>query len=243
MSSAPGHDKVTSAQLVKVVALDGPAGSGKSTVARSVARALGWRFVDTGATYRAATVAVLRAGADVGDPVAVLQVARSAHIELSTDPDANVVLLDGEDITSEIRSAKVSATVSAVSAVPQVRQLLIEVQRAAMGTAGAVVEGRDIATVVAPHAAVKVFLDADPEVRARRRAGEVTQSTVEAEAIEAAVALALRTRDLLDNQTNKLEASDGAVHVDTTLLSIDQVTEVVVRLALAAGVAIRPVDL
>ncbi len=232
-----GEIPVTVADLVKVVALDGPAGSGKSTVARRVASALGWRFVDTGATYRAVTLAVLRSGGLSGDPMAVLRAARQARIEMSTDPDEGFVRLDGEDVSLAIRSTEVSGHVSAVSAVPEVRQLLIELQRRAMGTTGAVVEGRDIATVVAPFAAVKVYLDADPAVRARRRAGEVTTPTVSTGELEATVAAALRRRDALDNQTNRLEPSDGAVHIDTTKLSIDQVTDVIVGMARAAGVA------
>lgn len=222
--------------LVRVVALDGPAGSGKTTVARSTARRLGWRFVDTGATYRAVTAAVLRAGVDPADPDGVLAVARRAVVDLSTDPDAAWVRLDGEDVTAEIRSPEVTAAVSAVSSVPAVRSLLIDVQRAAMGLDGSVVEGRDIATVVAPHAAVKVFLDADPDVRARRRAGEqaVAHGSDPAE-VEAAVAAALARRDALDSRTNALEASDGAVHLDTTHLSLEQVVDAVVRLAELAG--------
>ncbi|MFN2536557.1 MAG: (d)CMP kinase, partial [Mycobacteriales bacterium] len=164
--------------LVRVVALDGPAGSGKSTVARLTARRLGWRFVDTGASYRAVTLAVLRAGADPQDGTQCLQVAQSARVELRTDPDETGVLLDGEDVSQAIREPEVTAAVSAVSSHPEVRARLVALQRAAMGTEGAVVEGRDIATVVAPRAALKVYLDARPEVRAARRARETGQESV-----------------------------------------------------------------
>lgn len=222
----------------RVVALDGPAGSGKSTVARQTALALGWRFVDTGATYRAATLAALRAGV-TGDPDAVARVAQAADISLSTDPRESWVRLDGEDVTTQIRSEEVTAAVSAVSAVPAVRRHLIEVQRAAMGDRGAVVEGRDIATVVAPRAAVKVYLDASPEERARRRAGETAAVARDEDpgALHRAVEAALRQRDALDSKTNRLQASDGAVHLDTTELSLHQVVEAVVELARAAGLA------
>jgi cytidylate kinase len=234
--SAGGSVAPTPAELVRVVALDGPAGSGKTTVAQRVAAVLGWRFVDTGATYRAVTLAVLRAEVDLDDSTAVASAAADARVELRTDPAASGVLLDGEDVSSQIRTAQVTAHVSAVSALPAVRQRLVELQRRAMGTAGAVVEGRDIATVVAPQAGVKVYLDARPDVRARRRAGEVTP---EAEAVpgevERAVAHALATRDALDHQTNKLEASDGALHLDTSDLSLDQVVDAVVRLVMGAG--------
>lgn len=225
-------------ELTRVVALDGPAGSGKSTVARAVARQLGWRFVDTGATYRAITLAVLRAEADLSDADAVLDVARSVRIELSTDPDEAFVRLDGEDVTAEVRSDEVTSQVSAVSALPPVRELLIELQRRAMGTAGAVVEGRDIATVVAPQAAVKVYLDASPEVRAQRRAAELDQvpaSPGQAAERIAAVAQSIAVRDRKDNQTTQLASSDGAVHLETSDLSIDQVVAEIVQMVAAAG--------
>ena len=167
MTSPPGR---------LVVALDGPSGSGKSTAAKGVARALGWRYVDTGATYRAATLAVLRAGTDLGDPAAIAarvdQVLAADQLRLSTDPDAPTVRLGDDDVSEQIRSAEVTASVSAVSAVPAVRAGLVALQRRLMGTDGAVAEGRDIGSVVAPDAAVKVYLDADQAVRAQRRAAE-----------------------------------------------------------------------
>jgi cytidylate kinase len=237
-------------QLTKVVALDGPAGSGKSTVSRLVAQALGWRFVDTGASYRAVTLAVLRAGVDPEDPAAVAAAAAGARVVLVTDPAAPRVLLDGDDVTSEIRSGPVTAHVSAVSAVPAVRQRLIDLQRAAMGVDGAVVEGRDIATVVAPEAAVKVYLDARPDVRAARRAGEgsaavASPATPAASgpasrseldpAVVAAVAQDLSRRDSRDHKTNPLVVSEGALHLDTSDLSLAEVVEAVVELVRAAG--------
>ncbi|MGB8651544.1 MAG: (d)CMP kinase [Mycobacteriales bacterium] len=227
-------------QLTHVVALDGPAGSGKSTVSRLVAARLGWRFVDTGATYRALTLAALRAGADVTDPVAVERAVADAEVVLSTDPAVPTVRLDGEDVSQAIRGAEVTAAVSAVSAHPNVRARLVTLQRQAMGTAGAVVEGRDIATVVAPRALVKVYLDARPDVRARRRAGDhhagvAVQGISEAE-VSARVARDLARRDGLDSQTNRLEVSDGAVHLDTSDLSLDQVVDLIVEMTRAAVV-------
>lgn len=217
--AAPAPDALT-----RVVALDGPAGTGKSSVARGVARRLGWKFVDTGATYRAATLAVLTEGVDPHDPEAVLAVVGPARIALVTDPGAPAVLLNGLDVSADIRSAEVTAAVSAVSAVPAVRQLMIAVQRSATGLDGAVVEGRDIATVVAPKAMLKVYLDARPEVRARRRAGELNVANPEH------VERDLQRRDGLDNQTNKLEVSEGAVHLDTSDLMLDQVIDAIVEL-------------
>lgn len=237
MSDVAGPPTPSPADLVKVVALDGPAGSGKSTVARRVAQALGWRFVDTGATYRAVTLAALRSGVPLGDGEAVLAAARAARIELSTDPAHAFVRLDDTDVTAEIRGPAVTSQVSAVSAFPAVRELLVDLQRQAMGTQGAVVEGRDIATVVAPQAAVKVYLDAEPAVRARRRAGEATSTGLTSAELESAVAEAISARDALDHQTNRLEVSDGAVHLDTTHMTLDQVVGAIVRLVEAAGLA------
>lgn len=217
--------------LRRVVALDGPAGSGKSSVARAVATRLGWRFVDTGSTYRAVTLAVLRSGVSLDDAVAVTRVVTAARIVLSTDPDRPAVTLDGVDVSHEIRGDAVTSAVSAVSAFPEVRRHLLGVQRAALGTDGAVAEGRDIATVVAPDAGVKVYLDARPEVRARRRAGEV------AAADELKVAADLARRDALDARTNVLAVSDGAVHFDTSDLTLDEVVDVVVDLVRVAGLS------
>lgn len=233
-------------QLTRVVALDGPAGSGKSTVARATAQALGWRFVDTGATYRAVALQVLRAGVDLTDADAVAAAAAGADVDLDVDPALRQVRLNGEDVSVEIRGPEVTAAVSAVSAVPAVRRQLIALQRRLMGLDGAVVEGRDIAAVVAPRAAVKVYLDASPEVRARRRAAEQVPlashpaSGTAAEPGADVVALverALEHRDGLDSRTNPLEPTEGALHLDTSELSVEQVVAAIVTLAERAGVA------
>lgn len=222
----------------RVIALDGPSGSGKSTAARGLARTLGWRYVDTGATYRAATLAVLRAGVDLHDAEAVEAVVRASHIELSTAPDAPGTRLDGLDITTAIRGPEVTAAVSAVSAVPAVRAILVELQRKAAGGGAAVVEGRDIATAVFPDAAVKVFLDASAEVRAQRRAGDV-DAGVDAVGtdVHGAVAADLARRDGLDStrKASPLQADPDAVHVDSSALDADAVAHRVLQLARDAG--------
>ena len=225
----------------KVIALDGPSGSGKSTVARGVARTLGWRYVDTGATYRAATLAVLRAGTDLADADKVADVVAGARIGLSTDPAVAGVTLDGDDVTAVIRGAEVTGAVSAVSAVPAVRTLLVALQRELAGGSGAVLEGRDIGTAVFPDAPVKVFLDASPEVRASRRAGD-TDAGVAAPAGDGAstveaVAADLARRDRLDSSraTSPLQAADDAVHLDSSALDAEQVVDRVLELARAAG--------
>jgi cytidylate kinase len=244
------------AHLVRVVAIDGPAGSGKSAVARLTAQALGWRFVDTGATYRAVTLHVLRSGVPLDDAAAVAAAAAHARVHLDVDPQSSRVELEGDDVSSEIRGPAVTAAVSAVSAVPAVRARLVLLQRQLMGTSGAVVEGRDIATVVAPQARLKVYLDAREDVRARRRAGDAENGLVQAMSVvstaadegghgEGAVGHAalgavqadLRRRDMIDSQTNKLEASQGAVHLDTSDMTLAEVVDAVVELVRAAGLA------
>jgi CMP/dCMP kinase len=215
------------AGFVGVVAMDGPSGTGKSTVARGLATRLGVRYLDTGAMYRAATVAVLRAGVDPNDADQVTKVVRDARIEIGTDPAAPRVSLDGERVDAEVRSAEVTASVSAVSAVPAVREVLVAAQRELIESGPIVVEGRDIGSVVWPQARPKVFLTASALVRAQRRAGELGGVDV------AAVAADIERRDRLDSSraTSPLAQAADAVVVDTTELEIDQVIERLVDIA------------
>lgn len=233
---------MTPAPQSRVIALDGPSGSGKSTVARAVAGRLGLRYVDTGATYRAATLAALRSGVDISDEAAVLAAVQAAVIELSTDPAAPGVRLDGEDVSAEIRGPAVTASVSAVSAIPGVRALLVDRQRS-WAADGAVIEGRDIGTVVAARAPVKVFLDASAEVRAARRAAEVNagvESPSGTTRLVQAVAADLARRDRLDSSraTSPLQVAPDAVHLDSSALSADEVVARVLEMAAAAGFAV-----
>jgi CMP/dCMP kinase len=203
-----------------VVAMDGPSGTGKSTVARRLALRLGARYLDTGAMYRAATLAVLRSGVDPADPRAVAAAANQAHIDISTDPRAPAVQLNGVPVDREIRSAEVTAAVSAVSAVASVREQLVSAQRALIGSGGIVVEGRDIGSVVCPSAVPKVYLTASAETRARRRAGELGPGTE-----LAAVAADIDRRDRFDSHraASPLARVADAVEIDTTNLEIDEV--------------------
>jgi cytidylate kinase len=204
-----------------VITVDGPAGSGKSTVSRAVAERLGWRHLDTGAYYRAATVAALEAGSDPSDELAVLSALADRHF----DQVDGVMLLDGRDISVDIRTEGVTASVSAVAAHPGVRRLMVDLQRQwTEQRVGAVVEGRDIGTVVFPDAAVKVFLTADPAERARRRAVETGHAAD-------VVATAIERRDLLDStrQASPLRPADDAIVIDTTELGIDQVVELIIE--------------
>jgi cytidylate kinase len=216
------------------VTLDGPSGTGKSSVARAVAARLGAAYLDTGAMYRAATVAVIDAGVDPEDADAVARVVAGARIEVGTTAGAEKVEVDGTDVAERIRGAEVTRTVSAVSAVPAVRRQLVDQQRELVASADAVVvEGRDIGTVVLPDATVKVYLTAAPEVRAERRAGQLGIS----DPVEvAALAADLRRRDEYDSSRadSPLRPAADAVVVDSTDLDREAVVDRVVDLALSA---------
>ncbi|SEH79650.1 cytidylate kinase [Mycolicibacterium rutilum] len=209
-----------------VVAIDGPAGTGKSTVSRGLARALGARYLDTGAMYRIVTLAVLRAGADLADAQAVAAVAQGAELAVGYDPDEDRSYLDGQDVSAEIRGDAVTKAVSAVSAVPAVRTRLVDLQRAlAGGQDSVVVEGRDIGTVVLPDADVKIFLTASAEERARRRNSQNVAAGLpdDYESVLADV----QRRDHLDSTraVSPLRPADDAVVVDTSAMTQTEVIE------------------
>lgn len=211
-----------------VIAVDGTSGSGKSSTSRGVAARLGLRYLDTGAQFRAMTWWLLREGVDVHDAGAVAARCGEPEIVSGTDPEAPTITVDGTDVAVEIRSDAVNAAVSPVSAVPEVRARLLHLQRAviAQATGGIVVEGRDIGSVVAPDAPVKVYLSADPSARAERRAAEQGASDL------AATQESLLARDRIDSgrATAPLVQADGAVHIDTTPYTLDEVIGLVVGL-------------
>lgn len=216
------------AALRGVVALDGPSGTGKTTVARRLAQLLGAGYLDTGAMYRAITLAALRAGTDMGDPQAIAQLAASADIGVGTDPHNPCAVLDAVDVSAEIRERKVDSAVSAVAAVPEVRELLVGAQREIIeavlaDVGGIVVEGRDIGTVVAPRAGLKVFLTANAEVRAARRTAQDSAAGRAAE--QALVRAAVDRRDRLDSTRaiDPMRPAEDAVELDTTELDLEQV--------------------
>lgn len=211
-----------------VVSVDGPAGTGKSSVSRGLAQALGADYLDTGAMYRLVTLAVLRAGADLDDAEAIDAVAAGAVIGVGSDPAEDRAYLAGEDVSAEIRGDEVTRAVSAVSAVPGVRARLVDLQRELASSGGrVVVEGRDIGTVVLPKADVKIFLTASAEVRARRRNAQNIASGLpdDYETVLADV----QRRDHLDSTraVSPLRAADDALVVDTS--DMDQ-TQVVAHL-------------
>lgn len=213
-----------------IVAVDGPAGSGKSSVCRGVAKALGYRYLDTGAMYRAMTCAVLDAGIALDDPSAIADFSRVPEIVSGTDPSAPTITVNGVDVSGPIRSAEVTAAVSPVSAVPEVRTRLVSMQRHAAADAqasgrGIVVEGRDIGSVVLPDADLKVFLTADPAVRALRRAKEEAGGADVATASVSATEQALSARDAHDSgrAASPMTQAPDAVVVDTTDMTLNEV--------------------
>ena len=218
-----------------VVAIDGTSGSGKSSTSRGVAHRLGLRYLDTGAMYRAMTWWMLRHGVDVHDPEAVAARCGEARIECGTDPLVPTITVDGEDVATAIRLPAVNAAVSPVSAVPEVRARMVRVQRVliedALSGAGIVVEGRDIGSVVWPHAPVKVYLSADVSARATRRAAEEGGSDV------GATEESLLARDRIDSgrMASPLVMAEGAVHIDTTPYTLHQVIEQIVSLVDLVG--------
>lgn len=216
------------------IAIDGPAGSGKSTVARRVAERLGFQFVDSGAMYRCVALAALRRGLAVDQSEAIGELAGQLQIRFGPLHDGRqTVWLDGEDVTDAIRSPDVHQTVSPVSAIPAVRAALTAQQRALAAGTSTVMEGRDIQTVVLPEADVKVYLDASPAVRAQRRWKELPPGRLSLEEVQA---------NLLDRDTRDssralapLRPADDAVVIDTDPLTVDQVTERVLALVRTGG--------
>ena len=224
-----------SAAETVVVAVDGPAGSGKSSVSKAVARSLGFGYLDTGAAYRALAWHGLQHGADTSDAAAGVDATGDFGFEISTDPDNYWVKVGGHDVTEAIREPHVSDSVSGVARVPAVRQGINNLFRGIIARAGAgiVVEGRDITTVVAPDAQVRLLLTAEPEIRAARRATELSEEDAQA------VADALHRRDANDSRVvDFMDAAPGVEVVDSTVLdfeqTVDAVLEVVGRVAATA---------
>jgi len=206
-----------------VIAIDGPAGSGKTTIARALADRLGLAYLDTGAMYRAVVFAALRAGIDLQDEVALARTARAMDLQL----DRTSCVVDGVDATQAIRGPEVTSAVSVVAAVADVRINLVGRQRNWVAErGGGVVEGRDIGSVVFPDALLKVYLTASPEERARRRAGETGDIDVEV------VAADIRRRDAADSgrKVSPLVEADGSVILDTSDITVDEVVEAIVAL-------------
>jgi cytidylate kinase len=211
-----------------IIAIDGPSGAGKGTIARAVATRLGFHHVDTGAMYRALAWKALRDGIDLTDEAAVSALAERTQFDVS---DGHVSV-DGHDIVHAIRTPEMDAAASVVARQPAVRRILVDRQRALAAQGGMVMEGRDIGTVVFPDANVKIYLDASPEERARRRATDAAHASAKGPTAIQDVATALAERDRLDSTraTAPLRVAEDAVTIDTTALSIDAAVERVMQL-------------
>ncbi len=206
-----------------VIAIDGPAGAGKSTIARRLAARLGYTYIDTGAMYRAVALWALRQPVDLTDMHRLDQLAQAAEIEL--DSERERVMLNHEDVTEAIRTPEVAAAASQVAAVPAVRRAMVAKQRAFAERRNVVMEGRDIGTVVFPDAKLKIYLDADPHERVRRRATEAG-----AEASSVAQQIAERDRRDQNRGDSPLAQAPDAVYMDTTQLSLEEVEEEILKL-------------
>ncbi|WP_281920769.1 (d)CMP kinase [Nocardia cyriacigeorgica] len=219
--------------------MDGPSGTGKSSVSRRLAARLGARYLDTGAMYRVATLRVLREGVDLTDPAAIAAAVADLPLTIGTDPSHELIQLDGADVSSEIRGDAVTKAVSAVSAVPEVREALVALQREIAVSAGRiVVEGRDIGTVVLTDADAKIYLTASAEARAQRRN---QQNIAEGRGDDYAAVLAdVQRRDTLDStrKVSPLRPAADAVLVDTSELSMDEVIDELYRVV-AQQVSVR----
>lgn len=227
-----------------IIAIDGPAGSGKSTVARAIAKRCGLTYLDTGAMYRCVTLACLLRGVDIDDAAEVARLANEISIDFKQTDDGQIVLLDLQDVSADIRTAEVEHRVSEVAAIPEVRAAMVALQRAAGEHGNVVAEGRDIGTVVYPDAQVKVFLTASAAARAHRRAvqregGDVAQdaeATADA-AKEQAILAEIMRRDKIDSsrKADPLRPADDACHIDSSNMTLDEVVDAIVKLMEEAG--------
>lgn len=213
-----------------IIAIDGPAGAGKSTVAKAVAERLGYLYIDTGAMYRAVAYKCLQAGIPISDAKAVVALGMRTEISLANIDGELHVYADGEDVTQAIRSPQVTRASSPISAIPGVRKRLVELQRNMAAAGGVVMEGRDIGTVVFPNAEIKIFLTASAEERARRRVRQMEESGLKADPDK--IAAEMRERDLRDSTRTDapLSMAPDAVLLDTDGLSVDQVVDAIVAI-------------
>ena len=214
-----------------IIAIDGPAGSGKSTTARAVARRLGYLYIDSGAMYRAVTLLALRRHIPVADEDAVAVLARELRFRFERDDHHTRLLVDGEDVSDAIRLPEVTDAIAPVAANPAVREVLVARQRELAAAGGIVMDGRDIGTVVFPHADVRVFMVATVEERARRRVAELAEKGVAADYEAIRRGLIERDRNDSGRAHGPLKAAPDAVEVDTTALSIEAQADVIEALA------------
>ena len=211
---------------MSVVAIDGPAGAGKTTIARAVAKVLGWDYLDTGAMYRAIALDAMQQGIRPGDPEGLAAVARAADVRCAD----GAILLGGRDVYDRIREPDITRVVPKVAAHPAVRAALVERQRQAAATRDVVMEGRDIGTVVVPDALVKVFLTASLEERARRRAEQLGLAVSDRTLADTLTTIAERDSADSARKASPLQKAPDAVQIDTTTKTVPEITDEIVRL-------------
>lgn len=212
-----------------IIAIDGPAGSGKSTTARLLAKRLGYTYLDTGAFYRALTLKVLESGVSPEDGANVLQLAETIQIELQPQTDKNRVLLDGRDVTLAIREPRVTNAISPISENSRVRAIMVDKQRAIGRNGGIVMEGRDIGTVVFPHADLKIFMQASLDERARRRQEELTTMGIARDIETLRQEIARRDQKDSNRKIAPLVQAADAILLDTTSMTIEQQVEFILQ--------------
>ena len=206
-----------------IVAVDGPAGSGKGTVTKRIEQELGFLNLDTGATYRCVALEVLRRGISLNDEKEIIKVANEIDIQIKNEGEKDIILLNGEDVSKEIRTKEVTQIVSQVSSIIPVREKMVEVQRNLAKGKNVIVEGRDIGTVVFPNADIKIYLDASEEVRAKRRYEENKQNGIDTTYEEVLENVRMRDYNDMHKKVGALKKADDAILVDSTNLSIDEV--------------------
>ena len=213
-----------------IIAIDGPAGAGKSTISREIAKRKGFQLVDTGAMYRTVAYEAARAGVELEDPDAVVEVARSLDFEFRFEEGENVTYCDGRPLRQEIRTAQVSHDASIVSAHPKVRDVLVDLQRQVGRERDSVLEGRDIGTVVFPKADLKLFITASPEIRAQRRVEQMHEQGQEADYDEVLQEMIERDRRDTERDVAPLKKADDAIAINTSKLSVEDVLDKVEEL-------------
>ena len=215
-----------------IVAVDGPAGSGKGTITKQIEKELGFLNLDTGATYRCVALEVLRKKVSLDDENSIIKIANELRIEIDNTKDTDVILLNGEDVSKKIRDKDVTAIVSQVSAIIPVREKLVEIQRNLAKGKNVIVEGRDIGTVVFPNADLKIYLDANEEVRAQRRYKENIEKGINTSYEEVLENIKLRDYNDIHKKVGALKKADDAIIIDSSNLSIEEVTDKVKKLIL-----------